>query len=137
MIFRMIFAALSSIAMGAGLAHAEATTGSNSPTETCQHLVEAAKTNNFKEFQSATVGYQGKAHADGKMVGKMGPDYLDKIKSITCGEAHAAGDHAFVEAESGAEKRLIPFVNRDGKWKFDMKTYMSFYPASKGKTKSM
>lgn len=109
-----------------------ATTGTT-PTDVCNQLVAAAKTDKIEEVTAVTLMPTGKM--DKTMKGKfhkMHGDYLAKIKDITCGTAHTSNTHAFVEADNKGEKRFIPFVNVNGQWKFDMKTYKSFYVPATG-----
>lgn len=103
------------------------TTTTETPTQVCGKLVEAAKTDNFEQFKNLSFHYEGKK-AKGKMkFGKMGTEYMSKIKGITCQTEDIAGEHAYVSAQAEGTKRFIPFVNVDGTWKFDAKTYMSMY----------
>lgn len=55
---------------------------------------------------------------------------MARLKNINCKGEKIAGDHAWVEATSENESRLVPFKMVDGKWKFDMRTYHSFYHPS-------
>ncbi len=115
---------------------ASAAASSTTPTQTCNKLVEAAKSNNYESMAGLVMTPEhGKGH--GKMDGmkkpskakfdKMHTAYMSEIKDVTCGNEMVAGDRAVVTAESTTQKRLIPFVQADGQWKFDMKTYRSFY----------
>ncbi len=117
------------------------------PTQTCNKLVEAAKSNNYESMAGLVMTHEhGKGH--GKKDGmkkpskakfdKMHAEYMSEIKDVTCGNEMVAGDRAVVTAESTTQKRLIPFVQADGQWKFDMKTYRSFYAGdAKDAKKSM
>ena len=58
---------------------------------------------------------------------KMHEKEMERLKTLTCKDEKIAGDHAWVEAISQNETRLVPFKLVDGKWKFDMHTYHSFY----------
>lgn len=107
-----------------------ATTTTQSPTVACSQLVDAAKTGDINAFHSNVLGT--KKSGTGRRFAKMGHDYMEKIKTISCGAEHIAGDRAFVESETNGEKRFIPFVQKEGQWKFDMKTYRSFYSEQKG-----
>jgi len=113
------------------------TTTTETPAQICGKLVEAAKADNFEQFQTLSFHYEGK-HKKGKMkFGKMGTEYMAKIKTITCGSEDIAGEHAYVSAQSEGAKRFIPFVNVEGTWKFDAKTYMSMYGKMHKGKKSM
>lgn len=102
-----------------------------SPSSTCMKLVETAKANKYEDFNALTTNYMGSPMAKGKMAeqrfDKMHVKFMDKIKGISCGTEHIAGANAFVEAETDGTKRFIPFVKVQDAWKFDAKTYMSFY----------
>lgn len=58
---------------------------------------------------------------------KMHEKEMERLKGLNCKEEKISGDHAWVEATSQNETRLVPFKMMEGKWKFDMKTYHSFY----------
>ncbi len=58
---------------------------------------------------------------------RMHRKYFERIKNMSCGAEQIAGHHAIVTAISGPDQRFIPFVEEDGAWKFDMKTYRAFY----------
>ncbi len=58
---------------------------------------------------------------------KMHEKEMERLKDLNCKEEKIAGDHAWVEAISQNETRLVPFKMVEGKWKFDMRTYHSFY----------
>ncbi len=124
-----------------GFAEDTAATTGTTPLQVCGQLVEAAKADNFTTAAGLMLAPKGgKHHAKGSpKFHKMGADYLKEIKTITCATEQIAGTRAFVTAETGAEKRLIPFVQDGGQWKFDMKTYKSFYATGKkhGKNKDM
>lgn len=111
---------------------------STGPAFTCAKLVEAAKANKFDEFQSLTTNYGPKYMMKKEMkpmaaqkFDKMHTEFMDKIKGINCGTEHIAGTNAFVEAETNGTKRFIPFIKVEDNWKFDAKTYMSFYNVPK------
>lgn len=116
-----------------------------SPLQTCNQLVEAAKANNYEQASELMVMPQRKKAAarvgksPQKKFAKMHQDYLTEIQNISCTEEQVAGDHAIVTATSQDEQRLIPFVQQEGSWKFDMKTYRAFYSDEKSgmKSKSM
>lgn len=105
------------------------------PMQVCQKLVEAAKTDNYASLKDAMTEmeahHMGKDTKTKESFHKMHGDYLDKIKTLTCGTEHVADTHAFVEAEAQGEKRLVPFVKVGGLWKFDTKTYKTFYSTGK------
>lgn len=113
-------------------AQAETATAGTTPTQVCSQLVEAAKGDNYEMVQNLTMTH-GKKKADKGMKAhkakfeKMQKTYMAKLKEMTCGTEQVAGDHAVVTATAGEEKRLIPFVQAEGQWKFDMHTYRSFY----------
>ena len=58
---------------------------------------------------------------------KMHEKELARLKDINCKEEKIAGNHAWVEAASQNETRLVPFKLQDGQWKVDMHTYHAFY----------
>lgn len=58
---------------------------------------------------------------------KMHEQELARLKDLTCKDEKIAGNHAWVEAASQKETRLVPFKLQDGQWKFDMHTYHAFY----------
>lgn len=66
---------------------------------------------------------------------KMHEKELARLKDLTCKEEKVAGDHAWVEAVSQQETRLVPFKLQDGKWKFDMHAYHAFYHQIQEKAK--
>jgi hypothetical protein len=75
------------------------------------------------------MGGMGQMHGMNMEEGfkKMHEKEMERLKDLNCKEEKIAGDHAWVEAISQNETRLVPFKMVDGKWKFDMKTYHSFY----------
>jgi hypothetical protein len=115
---------------GATHAGTATTATATTPTESCTKLVEAAKENKFEDFMALTTkyeGHRGPAAVESKKFSKVHASFMDKIKGITCGAEHVGGNNAFVEAAAGGETRFIPFINVNGTWKFDAKTYMTFY----------
>jgi hypothetical protein len=54
---------------------------------------------------------------------------MERLQDLSCANEVIAQDHAMVESLSQGEKRLIPFVKTNEGWKFDMRTYRSFYRA--------
>lgn len=121
----------------------KATLDLTSPSKACNSLVQAAKLGDFESFKSASVGwdmmYRHKGEAAGKVgkkdmeakmekdFHKMNREHMSKLKDLSCGTEHIVQNRAMVEAETQGEKRLIPFIQRDGKWMFDAQTYTSFY----------
>lgn len=120
------------------------------PKEVCDAIVKAGIDDNFKAFMELTIipkghdksqpqqgsqdhcgvpGMNEKNLEDG--FHKMHEKHLELLKSTSCKDEKIAGDRSWVEAISKAESRLIPFKMVDGKWKFDMKTYLSFYHPAK------
>lgn len=118
----------------------------SSPKEVCNAIVEATKKDDFKTVQQWSYGWQhGHHHQAGEAAGKhhkgqkhsakktekefhsMRSQYMSKLKDMQCGSETIADDHAFVQAEAEGSKRLIPFIQKDGKWLFDAHSYMSFY----------
>lgn len=130
----------------------------STPKETCDGLVEAAKKDDFNSFMKLTLGMEHGMHhskkggqageAGGKNFEKspkgmkkhrakmeqgfhkMHKEHLAMLKELSCGTEKITGDHAFVETEGKDQKRLIPFIQKEGKWYFDARTYMSFYRES-------
>lgn len=107
-------------------------TATSSPLQACNQLVDAAKT---KDYEKASQFMMAPSHKMG-MVGKkpnkkkfekMHQSYLNEIQNISCTEEQVAGDRAIVTATAQNQQRLIPFVQQEDGWKFDMKTYRSFY----------
>jgi hypothetical protein len=78
---------------------------------------------------------QGQARKKG--MGKMDHNYMERLKDLTCTKENIAGDHAVVEAKSEGQERLIPFVKMQDGWKFDERTYHSFYPGPHQSKKTM
>jgi hypothetical protein len=126
----MILTALMMVSSAAIAATETPAATASTPSTACTKLVAAAQDNKFEEFMGLTTNYTG-AHGKKAMAtqkfDKMHTKFMDKIKGITCGTEHVGGNNAFVEAKSGDQTRFIPFVSVDGAWKFDAKTYMSFY----------
>ncbi len=117
-------------------------TGATTPTQACNQLVEAAKADNFEAVMNLTVRPpQAKAKKQDKMIekkfDKMSQSYLSDIQTMNCGNENVVQDHATVTAQTKDGQRLIPFVQQDGQWKFDMRAYKAFYnidsKAKKGK----
>lgn len=109
------------------------TSGSaSSPSQACSQLIEATKANNFDKVAEMMAMPR---HKNEKMPNKkaeakfddMHKKYLSEIQNMTCSTEQIAGDHATVIAETQNERRLIPFVQTDGQWKFDMHTYRALY----------
>ncbi len=102
----------------------------DTPSAVCQAIVESAKNKDFEGMQKWTTDMS--AHhkkmkmnkADHK---KMSSQYFEKMQDLTCGKEIVAQDHAIIESESNGQKRLIPFIKKGDSWKFDVKTYHSFY----------
>ncbi|MEZ0391973.1 MAG: hypothetical protein ACAH59_07155 [Pseudobdellovibrionaceae bacterium] len=98
------------------------------PTAACKAIAEAAKNKNFETFASLSTGMPPKKAQPKKAdFEKMGQKYFEKIQDLSCNNEIIAEDHAVVEADAKGEKRLIPFLQTPQGWKFDMKTYQSFY----------
>lgn len=149
-----LFISVTSLAADTPAAN-EMSTGT--PKQVCEALAKAATENNFKAFMELSampMGY-GRDCLDktrtGKNKGKQAPQdhcgmhgknmeggfqkmhekQMDRLKSLSCKDEKIVGDHAWVEATSKEEARLVPFKMMDGKWKFDMRTYHSFYHPTK------
>lgn len=58
---------------------------------------------------------------------KMHENEIARLKDLACKDEKVAGDRAWVEATTQNETRLVPFRLMEGQWKFDIKTYHSFY----------
>jgi hypothetical protein len=110
---------------------------------TCKELIAAAKADNFEAVSSMMIFPD---HGKTKMAmnkknkmefEKMHKENMAAIRDMTCGSELIAGDRAMVTAMSKDEERLIPFIQKDGKWKFDMKTYRAFYRDGHKEMKSM
>ncbi len=120
------------ILSGLTVSAADTTTAkaTDTPFTVCQAIVESAKNKDFEGMQKWTTDMS--AHhkkmkmnkADHK---KMSSQYFEKMQDLTCGKEIVAQDHAIVESESNGQKRLIPFIKKGDGWKFDQKTYHSFY----------
>lgn len=134
-------ATLSILALCAGaslsfpVAHAGSSAGS--PKAVCNELVVAAKKDDFQAFRDLSLNWEThetekaekrRSKKEESEVRSAHQSHLSQLKDLSCGAEHIAGDHAMVEAESQGQKRLIPFVQVKGQWKFDAWTYMSFYP---------
>lgn len=116
----------------------------DTPREVCEAIVKAGIDDNFKAFMELTIipkshhgskDHCGTPGMDEKTLEegfhKMHEKHLDLLKSINCKDEKMVGDHSWVEAASKEESRLIPLKMVDGRWKFDMKTYFSFYHPAK------
>lgn len=108
---------------------ASPTTANNSsltPMAVCQSMAQAAKNGDFKAYQNFSFGApQHKGNKAG--FDKMHQKYFDRLKDLSCTSENVSGNHAFVQASSQGQERLIPFKRTPDGWKFDAKTYMSFY----------
>ena len=104
----------------------------SSPLQACNQLVDAAKNKDYERASQLMLtpkhkmGMMGKKSSK-KKFNKMHENYLSEVQDISCSEEQVAGDRAFVTATTKNQERLIPFVQAEGGWKFDMKTYRSFY----------
>lgn len=78
--------------------------------------------------QAASCPHHGKGMGSEEGFHKMHAKELERLKDLTCKDEKIVGDHAWVEAASKTESRLVPFKMEDGSWKFDMHTYHAFYP---------
>lgn len=146
---KIVFTALVSMALNSGAqtsqspGAASATAAATSPTQACNRIVEAAKSNNFDQVAGLmAMPDHKKEKMDKKTRAKfdsMHSEYMSDIQKMTCGDEQVAGDRAMVTAQTDQEKRLIPFIQKEGQWKFDMKTYRAFYMDEKKgkKSKSM
>lgn len=110
---------------------ASAVTANDTPTAACKSMVENAKNKNYEAFMKMTTDMPMHAKKNPKATknnyNKMHSQYIDRLQDLTCGNEIIAQDHAVVESESKNEKRLVPFIKTNDGWKFDMKTYQSFY----------
>jgi hypothetical protein len=106
-----------------------ATTGTETPLTVCKNIVDSAIKKDFDGVQkwSLTGGPKHKEMKNEKGFEKMHKDNMSTLEKITCATEVVAEDRAFVEANTDTGKRLIPFVKTEAGWKFDTKTYMSFY----------
>ncbi|MEY4615412.1 MAG: hypothetical protein RJB66_372 [Pseudomonadota bacterium] len=85
-----------------------------------------------KDYKHAgTCPHHGHGKGSEEGFHKMHEKEIERLKDLTCKEEKIVGDHAWVEAVSKNESRLVPFKMQDGSWKFDMHTYHSFYPHAK------
>lgn len=124
---------------------ARAGASADSPKAVCDQLARAARKDDFQAFQALSTGWtsqmasghgassppQGGATTPGKAESELHSvhqSHLGQLKDLRCDAEHIADDHAVVEAESQGRKRLIPFIEVKGHWKFDARTYLSFYP---------
>ncbi len=102
----------------------------STPTSVCQAIVDSAKSKNFEgmnKWTTAMPAHHKKMKMSKTDFAKMGSKYFEKMQDLTCGTEIMAQDHAIIESESQGQKRLIPFVKKADGWKFDLKTYHSFY----------
>lgn len=104
------------------------TTTATTPLSVCKNLVELTLKKDFAGVQNLSTAF-GPHHgkSKGAHFDKMHKENWSKLEKLSCTTETVANDHAFVEAQSEAGARLIPFVKTEAGWKFDMKTYMSFY----------
>lgn len=131
-------------------------TSTTTPKQACEALAKAAAEDNFKAFSEwtampAMMDHEGMAcdhkkckdkncpmHKKGKEhhhagmpseegFHKMHQKEMARLKDLSCKDEKIAGDHAWVEAISQNESRLVPFRMEDGKWKFDIHAYHAFY----------
>ncbi|MFN8792482.1 MAG: hypothetical protein ACK5Y2_13590 [Bdellovibrionales bacterium] len=117
---------------GAGAAKTQQAPASSAatPREACQQMVDAAKANRYDRVaqmiapDASTKKMKMKSE---KGFDRMNTKYMSEIQNMSCGTEQLAGAHAMVTAETGTERRLIPFIQSEGQWKFDMKTYKAFY----------
>ncbi|MCM2281655.1 MAG: hypothetical protein NDI61_07395 [Bdellovibrionaceae bacterium] len=103
------------------------------PLAVCKQLADSASKNDFESVQKHSMEMRGpgkgsKADANFR---KMHQENLGQIQNLNCLAETVSEDRAFVEAEAEGGKRLIPFVKTEAGWKFDAKTYMSFYDYDK------
>lgn len=102
-----------------------------SAKDACKIIVEAAKKDDFETvrlYTTPTGRGEGERRKEAeRRFHRMHRDQLAKLKDLSCGSEHRADAHAVVEAESEGRKRLVPFVEEKGGWKFDLRTYLSFY----------
>ena len=110
-----------------------------SPKKVCQELFASIEKNDMVAFESSSLRpellteHQQKTQQAGTTTGNeplpsiVPQDQMGRLKGMKCGSEHVAGDRAIVEAKTKKETRLIPFVNVDGVWRFDVRTYQSFY----------
>jgi hypothetical protein len=125
------------------------------PKDVCTGLIDAAKKDDLNAFQLWTMSYRDTGTSTSETgagsAGEVGTDMsksksmpgssenlsgnykfpreeMARFKDLTCSSEHIAGSHAVVEVDTkSGEKRLIPFVMERGQWKFDPRTYTSFY----------
>jgi hypothetical protein len=108
------------------------TTGT--PLEACKSLVDATVKKDFESVKKLSVGMPSHGTDKSKEAGfdKMHKEYMSKLEKLSCTSEVVANDHAFVQAEAEGGTRLIPFLKTETGWKFDGKTYMSFYGGAHG-----
>lgn len=94
-----------------------------SPKDVCRSLVAAVRANDLQAVRTHVAG--------GKVEGNAG---LDWMRNASCEGEHVAGNNAFVESElntrtkvSEATTHYLPFVRDEGVWKFDLRSYRTFY----------
>lgn len=100
------------------------------PREACQQMVDAAKANQYDrvaQMMASEPSMKRMKMKSEKRFDRMHTKYMSEIQNMSCGSEQLAGTHAMVTAETGSERRLIPFIQSEGQWKFDMKTYKAFY----------
>jgi hypothetical protein len=107
----------------------------DSPKAACKSMVEAAKKGDFNELKGLSSGWDRVQHTAQEKSLKKGFEHMhqtqmDKLKDLKCGKEQVAEDHAIVIAESGEKERIVPFVKEGMGWKFDARTYMTFYRES-------
>ena len=102
----------------------------SSPASACKTLAESAKAKDYQAVMNLTDGLPAPGKVKGKQkqgFDKMHTQYLDKLQDLNCGQEMIAQDRAVVQADSQGQKRLVPFVRTNEGWKFDIRTYRSFY----------
>lgn len=113
---------------------------SPSPQKVCQTLFQAIEKDDIRAFEVSSLRPELlSAHQQlTQQAGTINPkqdnppaiipkEQMGRLKGMKCGAEHISGSRAIVEAKTKTEKRLIPFVNVDGVWRFDVRTYESFY----------
>jgi hypothetical protein len=139
--YELLIAALSLLAFPVLAEEAKQAT---SPKEACEKIVEAGKKGDFNLVKQYTAGgmehHQKDGQTDKKMENmsekskkdfeQMRQAHMDELKDLKCSSEQTVENHAFVTAETKDGKRLIPFVKEGEGWKFDPRTYMSFYRKS-------
>lgn len=109
-------------------------TQTETPLTVCKNLVDSTIKKDFESVKKMSIGMpdhsQGKTAAAG--FDKMHKTEWSKLEKLTCTSETIANDRAFVQAQADGGTRLIPFVKTETGWKFDGKTYMSFYGPGHG-----